>query len=156
MMKIKFGLHFIALALLVGGAASPTPAQSGATRPRRVNPSQPAPTPAAAATTGRDGAAGTTQATRPAAAASQAAGAQGTTAHAFSLYQQKQYEAALREARQIAAADAKNAEAWKIAGFAEIELKQYAEAASDLQRAHDLQRAAGEEDIPTADALSEA
>src|SRR5688500_6230932 len=113
MMKIKFGLHFIALALLVGGAASPTPAQSGATRPRRVNPSQPAPTPAVS----RDDGAGTTQATRPAATAAQAAGAQGTTAHAFSLYQQKQYEAALREAKQIAAADAKNAEAWKIAGF---------------------------------------
>src|SRR5687768_11794628 len=139
MMKIKFGMHFVALALLVGGAASSTPAQSGATRPRRVTPSQPAPTPAAA---------GTTQATRPAAAASQAAGSPGTTAHAFSLYQQKQYEAALREAKQIASADAKNAEAWKIAGFAEIELKQYAEAAADLQRAHDLQRAAGEEDVP--------
>ncbi len=152
-MKIKLGLNIIALALFVGGAAaaSSTFAQSGATRPRRVNPSQPAPSPAVS----RDDAGGT-PAPRPTAAAPQASGAQGTTAHAFSLFQQKQYEAALREAKQIAAADAKNSEAWKIAGFAEIELKQFAEAAADLQRALDLQRAAGEEDVPTADALSEA
>jgi tetratricopeptide (TPR) repeat protein len=147
MMKIKFGLNLLALALVVGGAASTTLAQSGATRPRRVNPSQPAPSAA------REENAGGAQATRTAGAQ---AGAQGTTAHAFSLFQQKQYEAALREAKQIAAADAKNSEAWKIAGFAEMELKQYAEAASDLQRAFDLQRAAGEDDAPTADALSEA
>ncbi|HEU4597415.1 MAG TPA: tetratricopeptide repeat protein [Pyrinomonadaceae bacterium] len=150
MMKIKFGLNFIALAILVSvGAASQTLAQSGATRPRRVTPSQPTPTPAAT------GASTPSTPTRTASTA-QASGAQGSTAHAFSLYQQKQYEAALREAKQIAAADAKNSEAWKIAGFAEIELKQYAEAAADLQRALDLQRAAGEEDAPTADALSEA
>lgn len=150
MMRIKFGLNLLALALLVGGAVTSSAlAQSGATRPRRVNPSQPAPSPAASREDGTGGA----QATRTAATTS---GAQGTTAHAFSLYQQKQYEAALREARQIATADARNSEAWKIAGFAEMELKQYAEAASDLQRALDLQRAAGEEDKPTADALGEA
>ncbi|MBA3239681.1 MAG: tetratricopeptide repeat protein, partial [Acidobacteria bacterium] len=126
---------------------------SGATRPRRVNPAQPTPTPGASRDAGTAGTAGTST-PRPAAQAP--AAPQGTTAHAFSLYQQKQYAAALSEAKQIAAADAKNSEAWKIAGFAEIELKQFAEAAADLQRALDLQRAAGEEDVPTADALAEA
>ncbi|MCA1635973.1 MAG: tetratricopeptide repeat protein [Acidobacteria bacterium] len=155
MMKIKLALNLIVLALVVVAAASSVSAQSGATRPRRVNPAQPAPTPGASRDAGTSGTAGTSAAARPAAQAPSAA-PQGTTAHAFSLYQQKQYAAALSEAKQIAAADAKNSEAWKIAGFAEIELKQYGEAAADLQRALDLQRAAGEDDPPTADALSEA
>ncbi len=155
-MKIKLGLSFIVLALfIVSASAASTFAQSGATRPRRVSPAQPTPTPGASrASDNAAGTAGGASATRPVAAAPSAQ--QGSTAHAFSLYQQKQYDAALREAKQIASADAKNSEAWKIAGFAEIELKQYAEAAADLQRALDLQRAAGEDDPPTVDALSEA
>ena len=47
-------------------------------------------------------------------------------------------------------------EAWKIAGFAGVNLKQYVEAAADLQRALDLQRAAGMEDANTLDALAQA
>jgi tetratricopeptide (TPR) repeat protein len=77
------------------------------------------------------------------------------TTHAYQLFQQKQYAAAAAEAKQIAAADPTNAEAWKLAGFSEFYLKQYAEAADDLQKALDLQRAAKQEDSHTVDALAE-
>ena len=129
-------------------------AQSGATRPRRVIPNSqppssetppPGPTTAPAPAT-RTPSTRTTQAPRTAT----------DTTRAYSLLQQKQYEAAAKEARQIATADPKNAEAWKIVGFAELNLKQYAEAADDLQRALDLQRSAGEEDPNTVDALAQA
>ena len=83
-------------------------------------------------------------------------GAATGTAHAYSLLQQKQYTAAAKEAKQIAASNPNDAEAWKIAGFAEMNLKQYAEAAEDLQRALDLQRAAKQEDANTVDALAQA
>ena len=78
------------------------------------------------------------------------------TSHAYELLQQKQYAAAAKEAKQIAASYPDNSEAWKIAGFAELSLKQYAEASTDLQKAFDLQRAARQEDTHTADALAEA
>ncbi|MEK6335174.1 MAG: tetratricopeptide repeat protein [Acidobacteriota bacterium] len=77
------------------------------------------------------------------------------TTHAYQLFQQKQYAAAAEEAKQIAAADPTNAEAWKLAGFSEFYLKKYAEAADDLQKALDLQRAAKQEDSHTVDALAE-
>ena len=77
------------------------------------------------------------------------------TTHAFRLLQQKQYTAAAAEAKQIAAADPSNSEAWKIAGFSEFYLKQYAEAATDLQKALDLQRTAKQEDFHTVDALAQ-
>jgi tetratricopeptide (TPR) repeat protein len=114
-------------------------AQSGATRPRRVTPVQP---------TGE--------------AASAAAPATGTrtgsasTAHALALLEQKQYDAALTEAKQLATADPKNSEAWKIAGYAEFYLKRYAEAAEDLERALELRDAAGQKDAKTEDALAQA
>ncbi len=132
-------------------AVSQTHAQSGATRPRRVNPqNQPLPTPEPA--TRADASNNSTAArTTPARASASA-----DTTRAYSLLQQKQYDAALAEARRVASADPKNSEAWKIAGFAEMELQRYAEAATSLQRALDLQRAAGEEDPKTADALAEA
>jgi tetratricopeptide (TPR) repeat protein len=124
-------------------------AQSGATRPRRVDPSTNTVPPA---TTTRP----TPAATQPRATANTpAASATGDTARAYTLLQQKQYEAAAREARAAAAADPKNSEAWKIAGFAEFYLNQFKEAASDLQRALDLQRATKEEDAPTVDALAQ-
>jgi tetratricopeptide (TPR) repeat protein len=78
------------------------------------------------------------------------------TSHAYQLLQQKQYAAAAKEAKQIAANYPTDPEAWKIAGFAELSLKQYAEASSDLQKAFDLQRAAKQEDSHTVDALAEA
>jgi len=79
----------------------------------------------------------------------------GDTTHAFQLLQQKQYAEAAKEAKQIAVADPGNSEAWKIAGFAEFYLKQYADASEDLQRALDLQRSANQEDAHTVDALAE-
>src|SRR5881396_2255480 len=77
------------------------------------------------------------------------------TTHAFQLFQQKQYAAAAKEAKEIAAADPGNAEAWKLAGFSEFYLKQYADASDDLQKALDLQRTANQEDSHTVDALAE-
>lgn len=77
------------------------------------------------------------------------------TTHAFQLFQQKQYAAAAKEAKQIAVADPGNAEAWKLAGFSEFYLKQYADASEDLQKALDLQRRASQEDSHTVDALAE-
>jgi tetratricopeptide (TPR) repeat protein len=75
--------------------------------------------------------------------------------HAYQLLQQKQYAAAAEEAKQIAANDPTNSEAWKIAGFSEFYLKKYAEASDDLQKALDLQRTAKQEDSNTIDALAE-
>jgi tetratricopeptide (TPR) repeat protein len=129
--------------LLCSGLAS---AQSGATRPRRVTPVQP--TGEAAASVGAPAAA-------PRAGAATAAGS-ASVAHAFTLLEQKQYEAALAEAKQLAAADPKNSEAWKISGYAQFYLKRYAEAAADLERALDLRSAAGEKDAKTEDALAQA
>jgi tetratricopeptide (TPR) repeat protein len=77
------------------------------------------------------------------------------TTHAFQLFQQKQYAAAAKEAKQIAANDPGNAEAWKLAGFSEFYLKQYADASDHLQKALDLQRRVSQEDSHTVDALAE-
>ena len=77
------------------------------------------------------------------------------TTHAYQLFQQKQYAAAAQEAKQIAVNDPGNSEAWKLAGFSEFYLKQYAAACDDLQKALDLQRRAGQEDSHTVDALAE-
>lgn len=78
------------------------------------------------------------------------------TSHAFTLLQGKQYDAALKEARQVTESNPNDSEGWKIAGFAEINLKQYEAAATDLQKALDLQRAAKQEDPFTVDALGHA
>ncbi len=78
------------------------------------------------------------------------------TSRAFSLLQQKQYAAALKEARQITETNPNDSEAWKIAGFAEMNLDQHEAAAADLQKALDLQRAARQEDPFTSDALAHA
>lgn len=78
------------------------------------------------------------------------------TSHAFTLLQAKQYDAALKEAKQVIETNPNDSEAWKIAGFAEINLKQYEAAAADLQKALDLQRAANQEDPFTVDALGHA
>src|SRR5437879_6413478 len=74
------------------------------------------------------------------------------TTHAFQLFQQKQYAAAAKEAREIATNDPGNAEAWKLAGFSEFYLKQYTDASDDLHKALDLQRRAGPEDSHNGDA----
>ncbi|HEX8136439.1 MAG TPA: tetratricopeptide repeat protein [Pyrinomonadaceae bacterium] len=144
-------------------------AQSGSTRPRRVNPVSPAqPRSESGATTTTPPATPDTS-TTPAAGVgatprrrsnNSVASTTGTgstnTARAYELLQQKQYAAAAREAKQIAAVNPTDSEAWKIAGFAEINLKQYEAAAADLQKALDLQRAANQEDANTVDALAQA
>jgi tetratricopeptide (TPR) repeat protein len=140
----RLSFSFAAALALSAQVAS---AQSGATRPRRVTPVQPTTDAAAAAVNSSD--AGPRIESRPAAGGA-------STQHAFVLLEQKQYDAALAEARQITAADAKNSEAWKISGFAQFYLKRYAEAASDLERALELRRAAGEKDPKTEDALAQA
>jgi tetratricopeptide (TPR) repeat protein len=72
------------------------------------------------------------------------------------LLKQEKYDEAAKEAKRVAALEPNNSEAWKIAGFAEAGLKQYKLAAVDLQKALDLQRASGEEDINTIDQLGRA
>ena len=80
----------------------------------------------------------------------------GDTSHAYQLLQQKQFAEAAKEAKGIAAQFPSDSEAWKIAGFAELSLKQYPLAIEDLQRALDLQQVAKREDPNTADALAQA
>ena len=82
--------------------------------------------------------------------------ASGDTTNAYRLLEQKQFAAAAKEAKAVAANFPNDAEAWKIAGFAELNLKQYAEAAADLEKAVSLQRAAKQEDPNTIDALAQA
>ena len=82
--------------------------------------------------------------------------ASGDTANAYRLLQQKQFAAAAKEAKAVAANFPNDAEAWKIAGFAELNLKQYTEASGDLEKAVALQRAAKQEDPNTVDALAQA
>ena len=82
--------------------------------------------------------------------------AKGDTTHAYQLLQQKQFAAAAKEAKQISAQFPNDPEPWKIAGFAELNLKQYTEASKDLEKAVELQRASRTEDNNTADALAQA
>jgi tetratricopeptide (TPR) repeat protein len=153
-MKSKYLSRLMALVGAVLIFNSVAFAQAGSTRPRRVNPlpspsapvederpSTPVDTPRVVATTNR-----------PRAGSAEVA----DTSHAFSLLQGKQYAAAAKEAKQLAASYPNDSETWKIAGFAEMNLKQYGEAAADLQRALDLQRTAGKEDSYTLDLLAQA
>jgi tetratricopeptide (TPR) repeat protein len=151
MKRKTFRLAAAAAALAIASVAAT--AQSGATRPRRVTPSQPTTTADASNGTSNGASNGASNGTR---AGTPADSSQASTAHAFTLLQQKQYDAALREARQVAAADEKNSEAWKIAGFAEFYLKQYKESADDLRRALDLRSASGGPDAETEKALAQA
>lgn len=78
------------------------------------------------------------------------------TRQAYLLLEQKQYAAAAKAAKDLAAQHPNDSEAWKIAGFAELNLKQYADAAKDLEKALQLQRAAKQEDPNTENALGQA
>jgi tetratricopeptide (TPR) repeat protein len=80
----------------------------------------------------------------------------GDTSHAYQLLQQKQFAAAAKEAKDIATQFPNDAEAWKIAGFAELNLKQYQQAISDLEKAMQLQEVLKREDPNTGDALAQA
>ncbi len=78
------------------------------------------------------------------------------TKHAYLLLEQKQFAAAAKEAKELSASHPNDPEAWKIAGFAELNLKKYAEAAKDLEKAVELQRRAKQEDPNTESALGQA
>ena len=78
------------------------------------------------------------------------------TKHAYLLLEQKQFAAAAKEAKELAVSHPNDPEAWKIAGFAELNLKQYTEAVNDLEKAIDLQRRAKQEDPNTESALGQA
>ena len=80
----------------------------------------------------------------------------GDTTHAYQLLQQKEFAAAAAEAKSIAAQFPNDAEAWKIAGFAELSLKQYDPAIEDLEKARNLQEVAKRQDPNTDDALAQA
>ncbi len=80
----------------------------------------------------------------------------GDTSHAFQLLQQKQFAAAAKEAKSLSEQFPNDPEAWKIAGFAELNLKQYTEASVDLRKALDLQKLKKQEDPNTAEALGQA
>lgn len=78
------------------------------------------------------------------------------TKHAYLLLEQKQFAAAAKEAKELTVSHPNDPEAWKIAGFAELNLKQYTEAAKDLEKAIDLQRRSKQEDPNTESALGQA
>src|SRR6266850_4159191 len=163
-MSVKFFHRFLAVGSLTVLLTSLVSAQSS--RPRRVQAKQtqqkedslllPQPTPTPAARNSNvpllD-----IKPVKPIADASAPVGVDtGDTTHAYTLFQQKQYAAAAKEAKLITKSDSRNAEAWKIAGFSELALKQYPEASTDLRTALDLQEVAKLEDAPTIDALAQA
>lgn len=78
------------------------------------------------------------------------------TKQAYLLLEQKQFAAAAKAAKELTASHPNDPEAWKIAGFAELNLKQYAEAAKDLEKAVELQRNSKQEDPNTESALGQA
>ncbi|HJU93621.1 MAG TPA: tetratricopeptide repeat protein [Pyrinomonadaceae bacterium] len=78
------------------------------------------------------------------------------TKQAYLLLEQKQFAAAAKAAKDLTVSYPNDPEAWKIAGFAELNLKQYAEAAKDLEKALTLQRSAKQEDPNTVSALAQA
>ena len=80
----------------------------------------------------------------------------GDTTNAYKLLQEKKFAEAAREAKAVAAQFPNDAEAWKIAGFAELSLKQYNLAIEDLEKAMNLQEVSKKADVNTVDALAQA
>ncbi len=78
------------------------------------------------------------------------------TKQAYLLLEQKQFAAAAKAAKELTVSHPNDPEAWKIAGFAELNMKQYAEAAKDLEKAVQLQRSSKQEDPNTESALGQA
>src|SRR5690242_19153555 len=54
------------------------------------------------------------------------------TKHAYLMLETKQFAAAAKEAKELSQQYPNDPEAWKIAGFAELNLKQYTDAVNDL------------------------
>jgi tetratricopeptide (TPR) repeat protein len=152
--------------------------QGQTTRPRRAKPSpkttatvdksasdpllrpEPTATPAPRRTSSNDSLLDV-QPVRPVGPAVTTAGTSGTggsadTKHAYLLLEQKQFAAAAKEAKELATSFPNDPEAWKIAGFAELNLKQYAAAAKDLEKAVELQRKSKQADPNTESALGQA
>jgi len=165
MSRITFVQRFITVGaiFLLGSAAI----QAQTTRPRRTNrqPAQttktpaddpllkpePQPSPTARRTSSNDSLLDV-QPVRPVANTV----APADTKHAYLLLEQKQFAAAAKEAKELAESHPNDPEAWKIAGFAELNLKQYAEATKDLEKAVELQRKAKQDDPNTESALGQA
>lgn len=141
--------------LFSAGALIAITAQAQSSRPRRVSQPPPdsllGPEPKPSPTTNKNAPLLDVKPAKPVGNAP----ASTDTTHAYQLFQQKQYAEAAKEAKAIANNDPGNAEAWKLAGFSEFYLKQYAEASEDLQKALDLQRRTDQEDPHTVDALAE-
>ena len=78
------------------------------------------------------------------------------TRQAYLLLEQKQFAAAAKTAKELTVSHPNDPEAWKIAGFAELNLKQYDAAAKDLEKAVELQRRTKQEDPNTESALGQA
>ena len=78
------------------------------------------------------------------------------TKHAYLMLETKQFAAAAKEAKKLTQQYPNDPEAWKIAGFAELNLKQYTDAVNDLEKAVDLQRKAKQDDPNTESALGQA
>ena len=175
---------FISRLLIVGTAflltASAVSAQS--TRPRRAKPApkttasadksasepllrpEPSATPAARRTSSSDSLLDVQPvkpvgpAVIPAGGGSSVGTGTGTadTKHAYLLLEQKQFAAAAKEAKTLTESYPNDPEAWKIAGFAELNMKQYADAAKNLEKAVALQRQTKQEDPNTESALGQA
>jgi tetratricopeptide (TPR) repeat protein len=158
-MNTKLIKKYLLISAIVFALAGLVTAQSS--RPRRVRPAEkpaeepllrPEPTPNPAARTSSNRPLIDVQPVKPVVNTV----GRGDTTHAYQLLQQKRFAEAAKEAKGIAAQFPSDAEAWKIAGFAELNLKQYDAAIDDLQKAMDLQKAAKQEDPHTADALAQA
>jgi tetratricopeptide (TPR) repeat protein len=166
MCRSKLAQRFISVCALCLLTAAATDAQS--TRPRRASkqPAQkttttttsdpllrpePAPSPTARRTSSSDSLLDV-QPVRPVVNTVGAA----DTKHAYLLLEQKQFAAAAKEAKELTVSHPNDPEAWKIAGFAELNLKQYAEAAKDLEKAVELQKRSKQEDPNTESALGQA
>ena len=78
------------------------------------------------------------------------------TKQAYLLLEQKQFAAAAKAAKELTVSHPNDPEAWKIAGFAELNMKQYAAATKDLEKAVDLQRQSKQVDPNTESALGQA
>jgi tetratricopeptide (TPR) repeat protein len=147
--------------LLVGFLAIQETSQAQTSRPRRAKPApkpaeepllKPEPAPSPTARRNTNAPLLDVQPVKP--VVNTVAGAD--TSRAYQLLQQKQFAAAAKEAKELAVLHPNDSEAWKIAGFAELNLKQYTAAAADLRKAVELQLAAKQEDPNTVDGLAQA
>lgn len=158
--SISLGAVFLLATLVIHGQTRPRRTGKTTTTPKTTTSSpasdpllrpEPQPSPTARRTSSNDSLLDV-QPVRPVANTVGAA----DTKHAYLLLEQKQFAAAAKEAKELTVAYPNDPEAWKIAGFAELNLKQYAEAAKDLEKAVELQRQSKQDDPNTKSALGQA